>query len=108
MTQAPGAITVRARIRLLTTAEGGRQTPVQGETSYRPNHNFFGPDNRDMAVAYIDLPDGEGLALGETREISLTFWPWERLNDEIRPGREWRIQEGGHLVGHGTVIEVLG
>jgi len=54
-------IRIRARIRLLPTSKGGRIAPVQGGASYRPNHNFFGPDNREMATGFIDLPEGEAL-----------------------------------------------
>jgi len=55
-------ILVRANIRLLSTAEGGRTTPIRG--SYRPNHNFFGPDDRNMTVGFIDLPEGKELHPG--------------------------------------------
>ena len=105
MTQAPGAITVRARIRLLTTAEGGRQTPVQGSGTYNPNHRFFEDDQ--MTMGFIGLPERTGLPLGETVETVVTFLPLDWLTDELYPGRDWRIQEGSHLVGRGTVIEVL-
>jgi hypothetical protein len=39
-------VRVRASIRFLATAEGGRASPLAGGGSYRPNHNFFGPDER--------------------------------------------------------------
>ncbi len=105
MGRAPGGITVRARIRLLTTAEGGRETPVLGTGTYNPNHRFF--DDDPMTMGFMDLPDRTGLPLGATVETVVTFLPLDWLTSELYPGREWRIQEGGHLVGHGTVIEVL-
>lgn len=95
-------ICVRANIRLLPTAESGRTTPIQG--SYRPNHNFFGPDNRDMAVGCIELPAGVALHPGESMDLSITFLPWDRLEGELWPGRTWRIQEGARLMGIGTVL----
>ena len=99
------AILVRANVRLLATAESGRTTPIRG--SYRPNHNFFGPDDRNMTVGFIELPDGIELHPGESIEIPITFWNWPGLEEQIYPGREWRIQEGGQLVGIGTVLEIL-
>src|SRR5258708_2500420 len=97
-------ILVRANIRLLPTAESGRAKPIRG--SYRPNHNFFGPD-RNMTIGVIDLPEGRELHPGESIDLPIMFWNWPGLRDQIYPGREWRIQEGGKLVGIGTIIELL-
>jgi len=98
-------VTVRAEVRLLPTSESGRTNPVRG--SYRPNHNFFGPDDREMTVGSIELPQGIDLHPGQSIELPITFWWWPGLEGQIYPGREWRIQEGLHLVGIGKVIEVL-
>ena len=94
-------IFVRANIRLLPPAESGRTTPIRG--SYRPNHNFFAPGNRNMTVAFIDLPEGTQLHPGESIDLPIMFWNWPGLRDQIYPGREWRIQEGAKLVGIGTI-----
>jgi elongation factor Tu len=99
-------VSVTARIRLLSAAEGGRTAPLR-RGSYRPNHNFFGPDDRTMTVGFIDLPDGTELEPGGTIDVPMTFWNWPGLEGKIYPGREWRIQEGAKLVGVGTVLEVL-
>lgn len=101
-------ITVRASVRLLTIEEGGRFNPVPGPGSYRPNHNFFSAGNNEMTIGFIELPDEQGLRLGEARELVISFWPWERLDGEIYPGREWVLQEGSKVVGHGRVLEVMG
>ncbi|MDH7971438.1 hypothetical protein QH494_04530 [Sphingomonas sp. AR_OL41] len=98
-------IAVRANVRLLPTAHSGRATPIKG--SYRPNHNFFGADDRDMTVGFIELPDGMELHPGESIDVPITFGRWPGLEGQIYPGREWRIQEGGTLVGIGTILEVL-
>jgi hypothetical protein len=58
---------VRANIRLLTPADGGRTRPIRG--SYRLNHNFFEPNNRNMTVAFIDLPEGTELHPGESIDL---------------------------------------
>lgn len=98
-------ICVRANIRLLPTSEGGRDSAIKG--SYRPNHNFFGPDDREMTIGFIDLPDGAELHPGESIDLPIMFWNWPGLKGQIHQGREWRIQEGAKLVGFGTILEVL-
>lgn len=99
---------VRASFSLLPAGEGGRSLPISGGTSYRPTHNFFGPENREMANASIELPEGTVLNPGGAVEIELSFLSWPRLERELRPGRKWLIQEGKQVVGIGTVLEVLG
>ena len=94
---------VRALIRLLPVEQGGRTSPVLG--SFRPNHNFFGPDDREMAVGVIDFPPGESLSPGEERLLDVQFVAWPDGVD-FTPGRVWRIQEGAKLVGFGKVVGV--
>lgn len=96
---------VRATVRLLPTVENGRTRTVYG--GYRPNHNFFGPDNRQMTVGVIDLPQGVALHPGDSIEPTVRFLNWSGLDRQIHPGREWRIQEGAKLVGIGTVIDIV-
>lgn len=79
--------------------------PITG--SYRPNHNFFGPDDREYTIGFIDLPTGTELHPGESIDLPVTFLDWPGLAGQIYPSREWRIQEGPKLVGIGTVVEVL-
>jgi translation elongation factor EF-Tu-like GTPase len=100
-------VRVRARIHLLTKEQGGRATPLQGGGSYRPNHNFFGPESKDMCVGLIDLPEGQVVNPGDTLDVDMTLQVWPELAEKIVAGREWRIQEGPKLVGLGTVLERL-
>jgi elongation factor Tu len=100
-------IRVRAKIRLLTAEEGGRSTPLRGGGSYRPNHNFFDADSRDMRMGLIDLPDGQPWEPGQSREVEIRFLNLNPDEVGLRPGREWRIQEGGRLVGVGTIMRLL-
>jgi translation elongation factor EF-Tu-like GTPase len=97
---------VRARISLLPSEQSGRVVPIRG--SYRPNHNFFGPDNREMATGFIEVPADQPLHPGESMEVEMLFWSWSRLEPEVRVGREWRIQEGPKWVGTGVILEILG
>ena len=92
---------VRAQLRLLTEAEGGKRTPIA--SGYRPNHNFAGPENRSMCVGQIDLMYRERLNPGETAVVSITFQPSSALPKSLQPGRSWRVQEGARLVGIATI-----
>lgn len=98
-------VRVRARIRLLSSEGGGRSGPVHG--SYRPKHNFGGPDNREMDVGFIQFGENVSLRPGEAMDLEITFLARPGLSDVLVRGREWRIQEGLQLVGVGTILEIL-
>lgn len=98
-------IKVVASVTLFATGDGGRTGPIRG--SYRPNHNFFGPENREMTIGFIDLPEGVELLPGQSIETPISFWSWPRLAAEIHAGSEWTIQEGPKVVGFGKVLEVI-
>ena len=100
-------VRVRASIRFLSTEEGGRSSSLSGGGRYRPNHNFFGPDDRDMCIGLIELPEGEQVAPGDTIQTEMTLWIYPTVKAEIGAGRQWRIQEGGKLVAVGKILEVL-
>lgn len=96
---------VLAEIRLLSPAEGGRDTPIKG--SFKPNHNFSEPDNIDMAIGLVAIPDQVVLSPGESTKAKVTFLASPELTRQIYSGRRWRIQEGRKLIGVGTILEVL-
>jgi translation elongation factor EF-Tu-like GTPase len=98
---------IRASVDLLPTSAGGRTQPIVGGISYRPNHNFFAPDNRDMCMGFIELPAGQDLMPGQSAELEITFWVWPELRAAIMPERTWTIQEGAKIVGYGIVLKVL-
>jgi elongation factor Tu len=102
----PDQIRIEARIYFLRTDEGGRSTALAGEGSYRPNHNFFGPDDRDMCVGFIALSTGEVIRPGDTVTKEIRLLTGGDLLPEIHEGRQWRIQEGLKLVALGTVLRV--
>ncbi|WP_370297568.1 hypothetical protein [Qipengyuania mesophila] len=91
----------------MSTEEGGRKSPLLGGGSYRPNHNFFGPDNRDMCIGFIELPEGQQVAPADTIQTEMGLLIYPTLKPKITVGRQWRIQEGGKLVAVGTILELL-
>ncbi|HWD49931.1 MAG TPA: hypothetical protein VG309_08375 [Rhizomicrobium sp.] len=94
-------VVARARVHLLSTIKSSRRG------KYSPNHNFFGPNNLDMTIGFMEFPEGVELRPGESIEVPISFWNWPGIENEIYPGREWRIQEGLKLVGIGTIVEVV-
>jgi elongation factor Tu len=103
-------IEVVAWVRFLSTEEGGRRNPVISgySSSYRPNHNFGGPDNREFYVGQLMIEHGTEIRPGESWMGKILFIHGPGLEDLLVPNREWRIQEGGNLVGHATVVQVSG
>ena len=95
-------IVVRATIAVVPTDKGGRVGPFT--KGLRPNHNFGSQDDRFFYIGQIEVPEGEWVYPGETRELSVTFLNARGLCDLLKPGRTWRIQEGARLIGTGTVI----
>lgn len=98
-------VRVMARLRVLTAEEGGRSTPFTG--AYRPNHNFGAPENRRFYIGQVEVPAGEWIHPGETRDLVITFLNVVGLAGQLTPGREWRIQEGPRLVARAELLSVL-
>jgi translation elongation factor EF-Tu-like GTPase len=93
---------VLARIKLLSTEKGGRQKALVGP--FRLNHSFA---PGEFVIANVEQPSGEALAPGHHADLVVDFLP-ETAPSPLTSGVEWRIFDGpDHLIGHGTVIEVL-
>jgi len=97
-------IKVLARVSVLSSESGGRSRPFIHP--YRPNHNFGKPDSREFYIGQIELPEGEEVFPGETRELVVKFLSGRGLRELLHVGREWRIQEGAKLVAIARVLEV--
>jgi translation elongation factor EF-Tu-like GTPase len=97
-------IVVRATLAMVPTDVGGRVGPFS--KGLRPNHNFGSPDDRFFYIGQIEVPEGELVYPGETRELRVTFLNARGLIDLLKLGRTWRIQEGPKLIGTGTVVAI--
>jgi len=97
-------IKVLARLEVVSNDDGGRQGPFT--SGYRPNHNFGREEDRFYFIGQVEIPEGEWVHPGETRELRITFPNARGLAELLTPGRRWRIQEGGKLVAISTVLSV--
>ncbi|WFB06262.1 elongation factor Tu [Streptomyces sp. LX-29] len=97
---APGSVVPRrrftARVYVLSTAEGGRRTPLS--TGYRPQFYIRTAD----VVGDVDLGRTAVAAPGDT--VSMTVELGREL--PLEPGLGFAIREGGRTVGAGTVMTV--
>ena len=100
-------IIVKATIRLLTAAEGGRSTGIK--TGYRPNHVFEKPDDIKHLHAYIgdiNFDDQEFIQPGETKTVTVRFLRNDIVEKFIKVGQKWFIYEAPRLVAEGEIIEI--
>jgi translation elongation factor EF-Tu-like GTPase len=95
---------VLARISVVKSEVGGRAGPFR--KNYRPNHNFGGPKDIAFYIGQIEVPEGEWVHPGETRDLEVMFLPGPGLRELAIVGRQWRIQEGSKLVATATVLRV--
>ena len=56
----------------------------------------------ELRLVYLDW-----LYPGQTAEVQIVFAASPVPPSPLSPGLQWRIQEGGTLVGIGTVVEML-
>jgi elongation factor Tu len=97
-------IHVLARVHVLATADGGRSGSFTAK--YRPNHNFGGAENRHFFIGQVEVPEGQWVYPGETRELTITFFNVAGLREQLTPGRRWRIQEGPRLIATAELLSL--
>ena len=95
---------VFARISVLRTENGGRQSPFT--THFRPNHNFGDEENARFYIGQVEVPRGEWVFPGETRNLWIEFLSGPHLVENLTIGRKWRIQEGPRLVAMAEILEI--
>ena len=95
---------IRARLRLLTTVEGGRNGPIF--TGYRSHWSFPRDVHAERHDAPLTLEDGDALELGEEAMARLhplfpELWP------PVTPGLRLNMLEGARVVGTAEVVEAV-
>jgi hypothetical protein len=116
------ALRLRCQVRLLTTAEGGRATPLKSgwrglasfgevwtkqDAALWPDTGAPLPIGKDLVygceLRLVD-PDRETLAPGEEANVYLTFWSIDETRPAMQPGANCWLREGDRDVGVGIVL----
>ena len=96
---------LRATFYLLSTEDGGRQTPITRE--YRPNWSIGSePDGTHMSGAPLVIDSAEGVAPGDCAEV-LLFPMWPEFWEGVTPGTQLFAFEGLRVVGRAVVTAVV-
>lgn len=99
------SVDVRASLTLLPETLHGRRSDPQ--VRCRPSHNFGPPEGREFFVGQVEFDSATTIEPGQTREVLVRFIDGPGLQEQLRPGRSWRVQEGLTLVATASVIEVV-
>ena len=100
-------ISVRAKVHLRPTNEGGRTTGIK--TRYRPNHVFEPVSDTKMLKSYIgqiEFDKSEVINPGETAEVTVRFLWNPVIEKYMNIGQKWLIYEVPRLIGEGEIIEI--
>lgn len=100
-----GLISIKAKLKLYATAEGGRKTGII--SGYRPNHVFEYPKNEEMLQAFVGdiVFDEDTLEPGEERIVTVRFRLHQPIDQYLVPGNAWWIHEGTRVIGEVVVMQ---
>ena len=91
---------ITARIRLLTTEEGGRTSCVR--SGYRPNIRF-GDLYTDGALTLLDRQQASP---GDECDVRVTFVNPAYVREHLQVGARFEITEGSRKVGEGAILAI--
>ena len=100
-----GLLSVKAKLKLKTTEEGGRKTGFI--SGFRPNHVFEYNDNGQLFHTFIGDIIFEGkptIEPGEEREVTVRFLINQPIEKYLDKGRIWWIHEGSRQIGQAEII----
>lgn len=99
-------ITVKAKLKLKTTQDGGRKTGfING---YRPNHVFEYKDGQPLQtfIGDIKFEGQDTIEPGEEKLVTVRFLLNQPIEQYIQVGRKWWIHEGSKCFGEAEIVEV--
>ena len=99
-------------LRLTTTAEGGRTTPLAGgrgtdtRFEYRPNWGLPGMTPPEQTGAPVLGFDQTSIAPGDTVRVVIVppYPPMVQAWTQVQPGDDLPMYEGSRICGHGRVL----
>ena len=99
-----GMLIVKARIKLSSTENGGRQTGII--SGYRPNHVF--EHTSEGKVYHFFTGDihfeREKLMPGEETIATVRFHLFKQVERYLTKGRKWWLYEVPHLIGEAEIL----
>ena len=90
-----------AKLHLLATAAGGRQSPIK-QNVYRPQF-YLGSSS---ASCRLDAMEPEAMSPGDAGEVEMTLVHPERFGMDLRAGSKFVLREGAKVVGWGIIEDV--
>ncbi|MGV3540442.1 MAG: hypothetical protein ACO1OQ_11565 [Rufibacter sp.] len=99
-------ISVKAKLKLKSTEEGGRYNWVQ--SGYRPNHVFEYTSNGAFKtyIGEVILEEDDFILPGEEKKVRVNFLLEQPIEKYINVGRKWWIHEGRKVVGEGEILDI--
>lgn len=98
-------VEVKAMFTLLTKNESKQHNPVTSKL--RPNHNFYGPENRYMCFGEVTVPGDERIYPGESKVVFIKFCLSAEHKKQIKVGFKWRIQAASKHFANGEILEII-
>jgi translation elongation factor EF-Tu-like GTPase len=92
---------LKAKLHLLSTAEGGRRAAIR-KIVYRPQFHL----GSICASCRIDAIEDDTILPGGEGGLAMTLLHPERFGKELRRGSRFEIREGSKIVGWGIIDEV--
>jgi hypothetical protein len=102
-----GLIRIKAKLKLKSTADGGRKTGfING---YRPNHVFEYKEGQSLQTYIGDIVfDGQdSIEPGEEKIVTVRFLINQRIEEYLNIGRKWWIHEGERNIGEAEMIGII-
>jgi hypothetical protein len=95
---------VNAKLTLLKTESGGRQTGIKN--GYRASHVFENKEGKKFETYIGDVVFDKDTTIepGETKEVTIRFLLHQYIEGYLDKGNKWMIHEGGICVGHCEVV----
>jgi hypothetical protein len=103
---------MRAEVTLLPREDGRPQRPPCLFTGYRCSTLRFDYPRRERPAGYFSLAvmrlrDRDEVPVGEVAEVYMQVALAAALADDLRPGAQFSLYEGGRRVVRGTILSLL-
>lgn len=104
--QTPGKILVKAKLKMKTTEEGGRQTGFK--SGLRPNHVFEYETGKQLVtwVGDVQFNEEEIIMPGDERDVIVRFLFHTPIEKYLNIGRKWWLHEGTRCIGEVEILEI--